>query len=44
MRGNSHQDLRLSLVGWRFGQLVQGGRFADRYAAAGWLRANLGPH
>ncbi|MET8846299.1 hypothetical protein [Amycolatopsis sp. NPDC004625] len=44
MRGNSRQDLRLSLVGWRFGQLIQGGGLPDRHTAAGWLRANLGPH
>jgi hypothetical protein len=43
MRGNSRQDLRLSLVGWRFGQLVSSGRFPDRASAAGWLRTNLGP-
>jgi hypothetical protein len=43
MRGNSRQDLRLSLVGWRFGQLISGGRFPDRSAAAAWLRSNLGP-
>jgi len=43
MRGNSRQDLRLSLVGWRFGQLIQTGQFGDRRAAADWLRSNLGP-
>lgn len=43
MRGNSRQDLRLSLVGWRFGQLISTGWFPDRASAATWLRTNLGP-
>ena len=41
-RGNSIQDLRLSLVGWRLGQLIGNGAFADRAAVAAWIRTNLG--
>jgi len=40
--GNSVQDLRLTLVGWRLGQLIGGGAFADRRAIAAWLRRTLG--
>jgi hypothetical protein len=42
-KGNSRQDLRLSMVGYRFGEMVQSGAFATRADAAAWLRANLGP-
>ena len=42
-RGNSRQDLRLSLVGWRLGQLIGSGGFADGHAVAAWIRQNLGP-
>lgn len=42
-RGNSRQDLRLSLMGWRLGQLISTDHFPDRHAVAGWIRANLGP-
>ncbi len=43
-RGNSIQDMRLSLVGWRLGQLIGSGAFGeDRTAVASWIRANLGP-
>ena len=41
-RGNSIQDLRLSLVGWRLGQLITSGYFGDRAAVARWIRTNLG--
>lgn len=41
--GNSGQDLRLSLVGWRLGQLIGDGAFADRRAIGPWLREALGP-
>jgi len=39
--GNSVQDLRLTLVGWRLGQLIGSGAFADRRAIAAWLRRTL---
>ncbi len=42
-RGNSQQDLRLSLVGWKLGQLIQSGAFPDRTSLARWIRTNLGP-
>ncbi|MDJ0574107.1 MAG: DUF4157 domain-containing protein [Xenococcaceae cyanobacterium MO_234.B1] len=42
-RGNSIQDLRLSLVGWQLGQLISSGAFGDRAAVARWIRTNLGP-
>jgi hypothetical protein len=41
-RGNSIQDLRLSLVGWRLGQLISSGSFNDGAAVARWIRSNLG--
>jgi|GEM_PF-150382 len=39
--GNSAQDLRLSLVGWRLGGLMSEGAFADRRAIGTWLREAL---
>jgi hypothetical protein len=43
-RGNSIQDMRLSLVGWRLGQLISSGAFGDdRARVAAWIRTNLGP-
>lgn len=42
MRGNSRQDLRLSLMGWRLGQMIRHGDFATNRAVAAWIRANLG--
>lgn len=42
-RGNSQQDLRLSLVGWKLGQLLQSSSFSDRASVARWIRANLSP-
>jgi len=40
--GNSVQDLRLTLVGWRLGDLIVQGAFKDRRAIGPWLRAALG--
>ena len=41
-RGNSIQDLRLSLVGWQLGELLQRNHFPDRAAVGAWIRHNLG--
>ena len=41
--GNSIQDIRLSLVGWRLGGLIGDGAFADRRAIGPWLREALRP-
>jgi len=41
LKGNSQQDLRLSLVGWRLGQMLSGGEFTSRAAVAYWIRRNL---
>lgn len=42
-RGNSIQDMRLSLVGWRLGQMLSSGAFGDdRRRVAAWIRTNLG--
>ena len=40
-RGNSYEDLLLSLVGWRFGRDILARRIGDAVAAAGWLRSTL---
>ena len=40
-KGNSLEDLRLTVRGWRFGQLISSGYFASREEAAGWLSDNL---
>jgi hypothetical protein len=40
-RGNSIQDLRLSLVGWRLGQMIGNGEFTSRAQVANWIRVNL---
>ena len=40
--GNSMQDLRLSLVGWRLGQLIGCGAFNRRQDVAAWIRRTLG--
>ncbi|HZS88692.1 MAG TPA: hypothetical protein VFE42_14555 [Chloroflexota bacterium] len=40
--GNSEQDLRLSLAGWRLGQLIAEQAFASRHEVADWLRRTLG--
>jgi hypothetical protein len=42
LRGNSIQDLRLSAVGWRLGQLIGAGAFGSGAQVATWIRANLG--
>lgn len=39
--GNSVQDLRLSVAGWRVGQMVEHGAFGDRQAIAAWIRRTL---
>jgi len=41
-KGNSLEDLRLTVRGWRFGQMLAGGRFRSREEAAQWLNDNLG--
>lgn len=40
-KGNSYQDLLLSLVGWRLGQDIASGRIKDRKEVATWIRTNL---
>ena len=40
--GNSLEDLRLSLKGWRFGKWVQANRSVSHRSAALWLRSNIG--
>lgn len=40
-RGNSFEDLLLSVYGWRLGQMFAGGRVTARSVAAAWVRANL---
>jgi hypothetical protein len=40
-RGNSCQDLYLSLAAYHFVQLLKGGQFLDRGAMARWVRDNL---
>jgi RHS repeat-associated protein len=40
-RGNSLEDLRLTVRGWRFGQMVAMGQFASLEEAAQWLNDNL---
>jgi RHS repeat-associated protein len=44
MRGNSYEDLALSLVGWHFGRLLREGHFTSTAQVADWLRVNLGGH
>jgi hypothetical protein len=39
--GNSYQDLRLSLYGWRLGQDVKAGRFRAGAEVGTWVRANI---
>jgi hypothetical protein len=43
LKGNSRQDLRLSLVGYALGQMIGSGAFADRAAVAAFIRRSLGP-
>lgn len=40
-RGNSYQDLRLSLVGWYLGEAILQGRFTSGIQVAEWVRKNL---
>ena len=40
-RGNSYQDLLLSLVGWRLGGDIAAQGLKDGAAVAGWLRSTL---
>lgn len=40
-RGNSYQDLRLTLAGWHLGRMIRSGRFSNRAEIAQWLRNNL---
>jgi hypothetical protein len=40
-RGNSLEDLRLTVRGWRFGQMIANDQFASREQAAQWLNDNL---
>jgi hypothetical protein len=42
-RGNSIQDLRLSLVGWKLGQLLGRHYFGAGTDISAWIRRNLGP-
>lgn len=39
--GNSFQDLILSLYGYRLGQDISNGKFANRAAVASWLSSNI---
>jgi hypothetical protein len=41
-RGNSIQDLNLSLYGFQFGKFIRKGDMTTRAAAAKWLRTDLG--
>ncbi len=43
LKGNSRQDLRLSLVGYALGLMIGSGAFADRAAVAAVTRRSLGP-
>jgi hypothetical protein len=40
-RGNSYQDLLLSLYGWRLGQLVKDGKVKSGAEIGTWVRTNL---
>jgi hypothetical protein len=42
LRGNSREDLRLSLIGWRLGEKFSNGEFGSRAEVARWIRRNLG--
>lgn len=43
LRGNSYQDLLLSLYGWRLGQWINysGRKYATKTGVAAWIRTNL---
>ncbi|HEX8199676.1 MAG TPA: hypothetical protein VF590_04260, partial [Isosphaeraceae bacterium] len=40
-RGNSYQDLRLSLLGWWLGVAVRQGTLTGGHDVAAWVRAHL---
>ncbi|MGO4888906.1 hypothetical protein ACJ2A9_14215 [Anaerobacillus sp. MEB173] len=40
-RGNSYQDLRLSLVGWYLGEAILQGRYTSGKQVSEWVRKNL---
>ncbi len=40
-RGNSRQDLRLSIKGWIFGNMIKDRRIRDLNGAQSWLRTNI---
>jgi len=40
-QGNSLEDLRLTVRGWRFGQMLASGDFKTREEAAAWLKENI---
>jgi hypothetical protein len=40
-RGNSYQDLRLSLVGWYLGNAILQGSYLNGAQVADWVRKNL---
>jgi hypothetical protein len=39
--GNSLQDLRLSVKGWRFGQMIKNKQITTTDQASNWLLQNL---
>jgi hypothetical protein len=41
MRGNSYEDLLLSLYGWRLGQDIRRNQFRTGAEVAAWIRSNL---
>ena len=40
-KGNSLEDLRLTVRGWRFGQMIANGDIETRDEAADWLKENV---
>lgn len=42
LKGNSRQDLRLSLVGWALGEKIRAGAFSGRAEVADFIRRSLG--
>jgi RHS repeat-associated protein len=42
-RGNSRQDLRLSIKGWLFGKAILNGQINTTDEASNWLASNLAP-
>jgi hypothetical protein len=41
LKGNSRQDLRLSVVGWQLGRMIRAEEFASRAQVAEWIRQHL---